>query len=43
MVTFRPDIVPKAPSSVTTLEIRAYEEDVERYLSSQMSQDRPGQ
>ncbi|KAN0071119.1 hypothetical protein V8E54_010550 [Elaphomyces granulatus] len=40
MLTFRPNIVPKAPSSgsVTTLEIRAYEEDIERYLSSQMSQ-----
>jgi NACHT domain len=40
MVTFRPNIVPKAPSSgsVTTLEIRAHEEDIERYLSSQMSQ-----
>ena len=40
MATFRPNIVPKAPSSgsVTTLEIRAYEEDIERYLSGQMSQ-----
>jgi hypothetical protein len=35
MVTFRPNIVPKAPSSVTTLEIRAYKEDIERYLNSQ--------
>ena len=37
MVTFRPNIVPQTPSIVTTLEIRAHEEDIEEYLSSRMS------
>ena len=38
MVTFRPSIVPKCPSSVTELEIRAHKEDVEEYLSGRMSE-----
>ena len=36
MVTFRPSIVPKCPSSVTELKIRAYKEDIEKYLSGRM-------
>jgi len=38
MVTYRPSIVPNPPSSVRELEIRAYEEDVEEYLSGRMSE-----
>ncbi|KAN0087343.1 hypothetical protein V8E54_001031 [Elaphomyces granulatus] len=38
MVTFRPSIVPNPPSSVRELEIRAYKEDVEGYLSGRMSE-----
>ena len=36
MVTFRPSIVPRRPSSVTELEIRADEEDIEEYLKGRM-------
>jgi Cdc6-like AAA superfamily ATPase len=38
MVTFRPSIVLNPPSSVRRLEIRANKEDVEAYLSGQMSE-----
>jgi hypothetical protein len=38
MVTYRPSIVPNPPSSMRKLEIRAYEEDVEEYLSGRMSE-----
>jgi Cdc6-like AAA superfamily ATPase len=38
MVTFRPSIVPNPPSSVRELEIRAYREDIEEYLSGRMSE-----
>ena len=38
MVTFRPSIVLECPSSVTELEIRAHEEDIEEYLSGRMSE-----
>ncbi|KAN0087362.1 hypothetical protein V8E54_001050 [Elaphomyces granulatus] len=38
MVTFRPSIVPKCPSSVAELKIRAHKEDVEEYLSGRMSE-----
>jgi NACHT domain-containing protein len=38
MVTFRPSIVPNPPSSVRELEIRANKEDIEEYLSGQMSE-----
>jgi hypothetical protein len=38
MVTFGPSIVPKRPSSMTELEIRAHKEDVEEYLSGRMSE-----
>jgi NACHT domain len=38
MVTFRPSIVPNPPSCVRELEIRAYKEDVEEYLSGRMSE-----
>jgi Cdc6-like AAA superfamily ATPase len=38
MVTFRPNIVPNPPSSVRELEIRAYKEDVEEYISGRMSE-----
>ena len=38
MVTFRPSIVPKWPSSVTELEIRAPKEDMEEYLNGRMSE-----
>ena len=38
MVTFRPSIVPKSPSSVTELKNQAYKEDIEKYLSSRMSE-----
>ncbi|KAN0068953.1 hypothetical protein V8E54_013122 [Elaphomyces granulatus] len=38
MVTFRPSIVPNPPSSVRELEIRAYKEDIEEYLSGRMSE-----
>jgi Cdc6-like AAA superfamily ATPase len=38
MVTFRPSIVPIRLSSVTELEIRAYLEDIEEYLSGRMSE-----
>ncbi|KAN0087259.1 hypothetical protein V8E54_000947 [Elaphomyces granulatus] len=38
MVTFRPSIEPKPPSSMTKLEIRAYKEDIEQYLSSRISE-----
>jgi hypothetical protein len=37
MVTFRPSVVLERPSSVTELEIRAYKEDIEKYLSGRMS------
>jgi NACHT domain len=37
MVTFRPSIVPKRPSSVTEQEIRAHDEDIEEYLSDRMA------
>jgi Cdc6-like AAA superfamily ATPase len=37
MATFRPNIKPKFPSSLETLEVRAYEKDIERYLNSRMS------
>ncbi|KAN0081988.1 hypothetical protein V8E54_003286 [Elaphomyces granulatus] len=36
MVTFRPSIEPEPPSSMTKLEIRAYKEDIEQYLSSRI-------
>jgi len=36
MVTFRPNIEPEPPSSMTKLEIRAYKEDIEQYLSSRI-------
>jgi hypothetical protein len=38
MVTFRPSIEPELPSSMTKLEIRAYKEDIEQYLSSRISE-----
>jgi Cdc6-like AAA superfamily ATPase len=38
MVTFRPSIEPQPPSSMTKLEIRAYKEDIEQYLSSRISE-----
>ncbi|KAN0080826.1 hypothetical protein V8E54_004030 [Elaphomyces granulatus] len=38
MVTFRPSIVPNPPSSVRELEIRAYEKDIQKYLSGRMSE-----
>ncbi|KAN0073087.1 hypothetical protein V8E54_009201 [Elaphomyces granulatus] len=38
MVTFRPSIEPEPPSSMTKLEIRAYKEDIEQYLSSRISE-----
>jgi hypothetical protein len=38
MVTFRPGIVPNPPRSVREIEIRAYKEDVEEYLSGRMSE-----
>jgi Cdc6-like AAA superfamily ATPase len=38
MVTFRPSIVLNPPSSARKLEIRANKEDVEEYLSGQMSE-----
>ncbi|KAN0070269.1 hypothetical protein V8E54_011850 [Elaphomyces granulatus] len=38
MVTYRPSIVPNPPSSARELEIRAYEEDIEEYLSGRMSE-----
>ena len=38
MVTFRPGIEPEPPSSMTKLEIRAYKEDIEQYLSSRISE-----
>jgi hypothetical protein len=38
MVTFRPSVVPKRPSSVTEQEIRAHEEDIEEYLSGRMAE-----
>ncbi|KAN0068732.1 hypothetical protein V8E54_012901 [Elaphomyces granulatus] len=37
MVTFRPSIKPESPSSMAKLEIRAYEGDIEQYLSSRIS------
>ena len=37
-MTFRPSIIPNPPSSVRKLEIRAYEKDVEEYLSGRMSE-----
>ncbi|KAN0068811.1 hypothetical protein V8E54_012980 [Elaphomyces granulatus] len=37
MVTFRPSIEPESPSSMAKLEIRAYEGDIEQYLSSRIS------
>ena len=37
MVTFRPSIELEPPNSMTKLEIRACEEDIDQYLSSQMS------
>jgi NACHT domain len=36
MVTFRPSIIPKRPSNVTELEIRAPKEDIEEYLGGRM-------
>jgi hypothetical protein len=38
MVTFRPGIVPNPPRSEREIEIRAYKEDVEEYLSGRMSE-----
>lgn len=38
MVTFRPNIKPEFTGSMATLEIRAYEEDVERYLKRRIYQ-----
>ena len=38
MVTFRPSVVPKRPSSVTEQEIRAHEEDIGEYLSGRMAE-----
>ncbi|KAN0075579.1 hypothetical protein V8E54_006849 [Elaphomyces granulatus] len=38
MVTFRPSIEPEPRSSMTKLEIRAYKEDIEQYLSSRISE-----
>ena len=37
MVTFRPNVVPKRPSSVIEQEIRAHKEDIEEYLSGRMA------
>ena len=37
MVTFRPSVAPKRPSSVTELEIQADKGDIEEYLSGRMS------
>ena len=37
MVTFRPSVAPKRPSSLTNLEIRADKGDIEEYLSDRMS------
>jgi len=37
MVTFRPSIELEPPNSMTKLEIRACEEDIDQYLSGQMS------
>ena len=38
MVTFRPNVVPRHPGSVTEQEIRAHEEDIEEYLSGRMAE-----
>ncbi|KAN0072342.1 hypothetical protein V8E54_009271 [Elaphomyces granulatus] len=38
MVTFRHSIEPEPPSSMTKLEIQAYKEDIEQYLSSRISE-----
>ena len=38
MVTFRPNVVPRRPSSVTEHEILAYKEDIEEYLTGRMSE-----
>ena len=38
MVTFRPNVVPRRPSSVTEQEIRAHEEDIEEYLNGRMAE-----
>jgi Cdc6-like AAA superfamily ATPase len=38
MVTFRPNVVPRRPSSVTEQEIRAHEEDIEEYLTGRMGE-----
>jgi hypothetical protein len=38
MVTFRPNVVPERPSSVTEQEIRAHEEDIEEYLRGRMAE-----
>ena len=37
MVTFRPSVAPKRPSSMTELEIRADKGDMEEYISGRMS------
>ena len=38
MVTFRPSVIPRRPSSVTEQEIRAHEEDIKEYLSGRMTE-----
>jgi hypothetical protein len=38
MVTFRPNVVPRHPGSVTEQEIRAHEEDIEEYLTGRMGE-----